>query len=131
MKQEILGLKWAIAKQFQEYLLWKPFIVRTDNNLLTYVMTTPNLDATRHQWVESLAWFTFSIKYQKRCDDAATDTLSYVTLKLNAETMKSILDGVTVGTTKRADAHDPVVAKADEKYISHSRKLWFYLKLYV
>ena len=28
--------------------------------------------------------------------------------------MKSILDGVTVGTTKRADAHDPAVAKAGE-----------------
>ena len=48
MKQEFLALKWAIAKQFQEYLLWKPFIVRTDNNPLTYIMTTPNLDATRH-----------------------------------------------------------------------------------
>ena len=29
--------------------------------------------------------------------------------------MKSMLDGVTVGTTKRADSHDPVVAKADEE----------------
>ena len=28
---------------------------------------------------------------------------------------KSILDGVTVGTTKRADAHDPAVANADEE----------------
>ena len=33
----------------------------------------------------------------------------------HAETVKSILDGVTVGTTKRADAHDLVVAKADEE----------------
>ena len=48
MKQELLALKWAIAEQFQEYLLWKPFIVRTDNNLLTYSMTTPNLDSTQH-----------------------------------------------------------------------------------
>ena len=29
--------------------------------------------------------------------------------------MKSILDGVTMGMTKRADAQDPVVAKADEE----------------
>ena len=34
-KQEVLALKWAIAEQFQEYLFWKPFIVRTDKNLLT------------------------------------------------------------------------------------------------
>ena len=46
--QEFLVLKWVIAKQFQDYLLWKPFIVRTDNNPLTYIMTTPNLDATQH-----------------------------------------------------------------------------------
>ena len=63
MKQEFLALKWAIAEQFQEYLLWKPFIVRTDNNQLTYIMTTPNLDATQHQWVELLVRFTFSIEY--------------------------------------------------------------------
>ena len=34
--------------------------------------------------------------------------------KLDAEIMKSILDGVTMGMTKRADAQDPAVAKADE-----------------
>ena len=45
-KQEFLALKWAIIEQAHEYLLWNPFIVKTDNNLLTYIMTTPNLDAT-------------------------------------------------------------------------------------
>ena len=67
MKQELLALKWVIAEQFQEYLLRKPFIVRTNNNLLTYIMTTPNLDATHHQWVESSARFTFNTEYQKGC----------------------------------------------------------------
>ena len=37
MKQEFLALKWAIAEQFQEYVLWKQFIVRTDNNLYTHL----------------------------------------------------------------------------------------------
>ena len=44
-KQEFLAPKWAIAKQFQENLLWKLLVVRT-NNLLTYIMTTHNSDAT-------------------------------------------------------------------------------------
>ena len=113
-KQEFLALKWVIAEQFQEYLLWKLFIVRTNNNLLTNIMTTPYLGATQHWWVESLARFTFSIEYQKGRGNVAADTLSWVTLKLDAEIMKSILDGVTMGMTKRADAQDPVVAKADE-----------------
>ena len=104
-----------IDKQFQEYLVWKPFIVRTDNSLLTFIMTTPNLDATWHQWVELLARFTFSIEYQKGKDSVAADDLSWVILKLDAETMKSILDGVTMGMSERADTQDPVVADAEEE----------------
>ena len=47
-KLEFLALKWAIMEHFKEYLLYQPFLVKTDNNLLTYIMTTPNLDATGH-----------------------------------------------------------------------------------
>ena len=50
-KFEIQALKWAITEHFKEYLLYQPFIVRTDNNPLTYIMTTPNLDTTGHQGV--------------------------------------------------------------------------------
>ena len=110
-----LVIKWVIAEQFQEYLLWKLFLVKTDNNLLTHIMTSPNLDATWYCWVESLAGFTFNIKYQKGRNSATTDALSHVTSKLEAVTVKSILDGVTVGTTKGADAHHLVVADADEE----------------
>ena len=113
-KQEFLALKRAITEQFQEYLHWKPFVVKADNNPLTYILTTPNLDATQHHWVESLAGFTFSIEYQKGRDNAVADTLSHVMSKLNAETVRSILDGVTIETTGRPDAHEPVVAEADE-----------------
>ena len=76
-------------------------------------MTTPNLDATHHWWVESFARFMFSIKYQKGWDNVAADALSWVTSQLDAETMKSFLDGVAVGTTERADAQDLVVDEAD------------------
>ena len=54
-KFEFLALKWAITEHFKEYLLYQPFIVRTDNNPLTYIMTTPNLDATGYWWVGALA----------------------------------------------------------------------------
>ena len=48
MKLEVLALKWAVTEHFKEYLLYQPFLVKTDNNPLTYIMTTPNLDATGH-----------------------------------------------------------------------------------
>ena len=47
-KLEFLGLKWAVMEHFKEYLLYQPFLVKTNNNPLTYIMSTPNLDATGH-----------------------------------------------------------------------------------
>ena len=92
-------------------------------------MNTPNLDATQHWLVESPARFTSSIEYQKGRDNVATDNLSKVTSKLDAEIMKYMLDGVTMGMTDGADTQDPVVAKADEDILSQSRKLQFWLEL--
>ena len=48
-KLEFLALKWAMTEQFKEYLQYQPFVVRTDNNPLTYVLMTPNLDAIGHR----------------------------------------------------------------------------------
>ena len=47
-KLEFLTLKWSMTEHFKEYLMYAPFVVRTDNNPLTYVLTMPNLDATGH-----------------------------------------------------------------------------------
>ena len=64
-KLEFLALKWAIMEHFKEYLLHQSFLVGTDNNLLTYIMSTPNLDATGHHWVSALAKYNFWLEYQK------------------------------------------------------------------
>ena len=47
-KLEFLALKWAVMEQFREYLQYRPFTVLMDNNPLTYILTTPNLDALGH-----------------------------------------------------------------------------------
>ena len=59
--------------------------------------------------------FTFSIEYQKGQDNAAMNALNWVTSKLDAGTMKSILGRVIVGMTERVDAYNPAVAEADEE----------------
>ena len=64
-KLEFLALKWAIMEHFKEYLLYQPFLVKTDNNPLTYIITTPNLDATGHRWVSALAKYYFQLECQK------------------------------------------------------------------
>ena len=65
--------------------------------------------------VESLTGFTYSIEYKKGWDNTAADALSWVTLMLNNKTVKSILDGVTLGSTERVDSHDPVVSETDKE----------------
>ena len=40
-KLEFLVLKWAVTEHFKEYLLYQPFLVKTDNNPLMYIMITP------------------------------------------------------------------------------------------
>ena len=40
-KLEFLVLKWVITEHFKEHLLYQPFLVRTESNPLTYIMTTP------------------------------------------------------------------------------------------
>ena len=96
-KLKFLALKWAITEHFKEYLLYWPFLVRTDNNPLTYIMTAPNLDATGHQWVGALAKFNFQLEYQKGWDNTIADALSQITTWLDPEAVQSILDGVTLG----------------------------------
>ena len=64
-KLEFLALKWAVTEHFKEYLLYQPFLDKTDNSPLTYIMITPNLNATGHQWDGALAKFSFQLGYQK------------------------------------------------------------------
>ena len=75
-KLEFLTLKWSVTEHFKEYLAYVPFMVKTDNNPLMYILTTPNLDATGHRWVGTLASFEFTLEYQKGAENGAADTLS-------------------------------------------------------
>ena len=47
-KLMFLALKWAVTEHFKEYLPYLSFLVRMDNNLLTYIILIPNLDAMGH-----------------------------------------------------------------------------------
>ena len=102
-KLEFLALKWSVTEHFKEYLAYAPFTVRTDNNPLTYVLTTPNLDATGHRWVGALASYEFSLEYQKGSDNAAADALSRVPIRHDRKTVRSLLEGSVTGVTERGE----------------------------
>ena len=76
-------LKWAVTEHFKEYLPYQPFLVRTDNNPLAYIMTTTNLNTIGHQWVGALVRFNFQLEYQKGWDNTVVDMLSQITTCLS------------------------------------------------
>ena len=60
-KAEYLALKWSVTETFKDYLRGHRFSVFTDNNPLTYVLTTAKLDATGHRWLAALSAYDFDI----------------------------------------------------------------------
>ena len=71
-KLEFLALKWAVCEKFHEYSYGsKPFEIYTDNNPLTYVLTSAKLDACGQRWVAKLTNCNFTIRY--RCGQSSAE----------------------------------------------------------
>ena len=119
-KQEFLALKWAVTEQFHEYLSLygknrNEFVVRTDNNPLTYIFSTANLDAAGQRWVAHLASYNFTLEYQKGKDNTVADFLSRVDdrltegevqdylSKISYPGVKAVLDNAITPLTDRAE----------------------------
>lgn len=75
-KLEFLALKWAVTEKLQDYLYGNSFTVVTDNNPLTYLLTTAKLDAVSYRWLAALSTFTFEIKYRAGKQNMDADGLS-------------------------------------------------------
>ena len=98
-KQEFLALKSAVMEQFHEYLSpygknRNEFVVRTDNNPLTYIFSSTNLDAAGQQWVARLASYNFSLEYQKGKDNMVANFLSQMSKHLPEEEVQEYLNKI-------------------------------------
>ena len=98
-KQEFLALKWAVTEQFHEYLSpygknRNKFVVQTDNNPLTYIFSSANLDAAGQQWVTRLASYNFSLEYQKGKDNTVAKFLSWMSKRLPEEEVQEYLNKI-------------------------------------
>ena len=98
-KQEFLALKWAVTEQFHEYLspYWKnqnEFVVCTDNNPLTYIFSSANLDAAGQRWVAHLTSYNFSLEYQKGKDNMVANFLSQMNEHLSEEEVQEYLNQI-------------------------------------
>ena len=57
--------------------------------------------------------FNFELEYQKGHDNTVADVLSWVTAQLDLDIVRSILDGVALGSAHWAEVHNPAIVKGD------------------
>ena len=119
-KQEFLALKWAVTEQFHEYLSpygknRNNFVVRTDNNPLTYIFSTANLDAAGQRWVAHLTSYNFSLEYQKGNDNTIADFLSHLDDRLPGGEVQDYLDKIPYPGVKDVldNAITPITYRAE------------------
>ena len=65
-----------MTENFHDYLYGITITVFTDNNPLTYVLTTAKLDETGHRWLASLAAYDFDIVYRPGQSNVDADAMS-------------------------------------------------------
>jgi len=65
-----------VTEKFSDYLATTHFTVLTDNNPLTYVLTTAKLDATGQRWSSALGQYSFDIFYRAGMKNQDADGLS-------------------------------------------------------
>ena len=107
-KLEFLALKWAITEKFSDYLKYgPPFIVYTDTNPLTYVLTTAKLNATGLRWLPDLSDYNFTVKYRPGKANVDADYFSRRPLEIenfvqdcteecNPQTVSSVVSAINV-----------------------------------
>ena len=95
-KLKLLAMKWSI-EHLQTYLLGHCFKVYTDNNPLTYFLTSPNLNAMKQRWINELTKYDFSLKYRKGKNNTMADALSRISKEcLSNEEAEKVLEAVSI-----------------------------------
>lgn len=74
-KLEFLALYWAVTKKFRDYLYGAEFIVLTDNNPLSYILSGKK-SVSEMSWIAELADFNFTIHYRTGKSNVCADSLS-------------------------------------------------------
>jgi transposase InsO family protein len=75
-KLELLALRWAVTEKYRDLLIGAECVVYTDNNPLSYFLTTAKLGATESRWAAELAQFRLTIKYRPGKVNRNADALS-------------------------------------------------------
>ena len=123
-KLEFLALKWAITDRFHEYLYGATFDVYTDNNPLTYILSTAKLDAMGHRWVASLGPYNFALHYKPGRLNCDADALSHISWEsVSPAVVQATMDLAHVDRTLILDREVRGQKSADESLVLKSLRI--------
>ena len=91
-------------------------MVCTDNNPLTYIFSTANLDAAGQRWVAHLTSYNFALEYQKGKDNTVADFLSRMDDRLMEGKVQDYLSKIPYPGVKAVldNAVTPLVDRAEQ-----------------
>ena len=132
-------MKWAAADQFHEYLYGGNFDVYTNNNPLTYILTSAKLDAVGQCWVAALANYNFQLHYKTGKSNVEADALSCIPwqqadlecIDLDGQVVKAITAGCTAETSLFEACSGKTVQAKGFQVISYQEDTFFLCKVEV
>ena len=114
-RKELLAVI-RFTRQFRHYLLGRNFIVRTDHNSLTWLMSFKNIEGQLARWMEELSQFDMSIVHRAGKLHANADALSCIPDEL--EYCPNYQSGVALSKLPCYSAENPCkfCTRAEEKW---------------
>ena len=111
--QELEAKDWVIGF---DYLYGNNLTIKSDNNLLTYVLSSAWFEATGHWWVSSLTSYNCNVQYKAGKTNIEEDTLSHINWgnSISVESPQAILNTTMEGMSPLVE----ICAHSAQAYLS-------------
>ena len=74
-EKELLALVTVVHK-WRPYLLGRPFVIKTDQQSLKYILEQRVATLAQQKWLAKLLSYLFVVEYKKGCENRVADAFS-------------------------------------------------------